>query len=644
MRRPLLSLSAFLLLILPQVAGASMFSLYFNDDAVRAESEILPPPQIRDFVISEMKHWGSAGIVLTDDDIEAAMEGGLESLSSLCTDKVDTQGDPIDLSEMGFAGDDVQEGAGCLGLREVVLSLVRAEQAALRLGDDLLAMSNTSELSMADEPHRPVSVGTMSFLLRRVWSGTGVGLIPWNDDNNDEFEDLDVALGSLDPEQLDAALLRFHYGYFRDVREDDPRFRGIGTDAPNCIRRNTDPLHPEVTPEVRTALCMLAAKLKITGDALAIGEFSTPKLQAANIALWARKDDLGLQWIYPSHFSRLELHRADAYPAIAEEDDGGSVLAYPFSYGGTITSFPGSVRSPLCSRTVGRYGYLCRRPVGDTVDCPLNPQQRSDEETPQNEAVISLVECSEKRSLSIIGPSVCDGIRSLYVDDGRSLTDPQNPGRLNPDLTKADTVDVCSPGTRVTYQDDVASHACYIGLCLAQSMRGHSLVTGRSPVLSNEATSPFLSCVRHDPQLGLYTEAATNSPYPLPTYEGHRLVEEFDREYCLKNGQAARSTLGDCVFDAETVARSPSYDQLALATTAVQGGAAVSTSQKNFLDIAPAIGQRAALEQALPLERKLFAAMADFVRQMADLLTELRRAPLTTVACPWTGPFPQFGT
>jgi hypothetical protein len=56
------------------------------------------------------------------------------------------------------------------------------------------------------------------------------------------------------------------------------------------------------------------------------------------------------------------------------------------------------------------------------------------------------------------------------------------------------------------------------------------------------------------------------------------------------------------------------------------------------LSLATIIGQRAAGEQAHQVERKVFASLATLVQQTADLILELKRAPLTQSACPWTGP------
>jgi hypothetical protein len=63
-------------------------------------------------------------------------------------------------------------------------------------------------------------------------------------------------------------------------------------------------------------------------------------------------------------------------------------------------------------------------------------------------------------------------------------------------------------------------------------------------------------------------------------------------------------------------------------------------SQDHFLELSTIIGQRAVLDQSMDITRKVFAGLSGFVQQIADLLQELSRAPLTQQVCPWTGPLP----
>ncbi len=601
-----------LLLLSPQVVfAASTFDLFW-DESKFSRPSVIPTHQVMQFVINEMRHWEGRGIVIGEDDIKAAMQ---MDLGTLCLNKVDVSDQPLThLQEMGT------EDTGCLALRKAILSLLFSEKEAMELGNDLLSAANGSELSIADEPHRLLRVGALSLILKEIWSGKALGLIPWDTgpDLQRKVDDLDDSLLALTSEELDAVILRFHYGYFRDQREQDPRFSMVGLPVVDALQH-------------------LADELGITGDPKAIGEFTTPGpgagMRTPNVALWARKDDIGLGWIHPPHFSRLQIREADQYPVLADEP-GATTLAYPFNYGGSTPSSP-PVKSPLCSRTVARYGYLCRRVPVSHSEC------QNDEE-----GKISLVECTDEEEVTETkqGPSICLGLDNLYIDDGTPLVEDENPGQLHPDLTPADTAHLCSPETKILYQDDISAHACYIGLCLLQSMSGHTLIPNRNPVLTNETTSPYASCVRADPQLGLYSEAAHDSPYPLPDYIGHQLVQEFDREYCQKTGDAPRPVLGDCAFFSNQVTAQPSYLQHTVTNTLVNEAASVARNQENFLSLATAIGQRVSIDQTVVLERKLFAGLAAFMQQMADLLSELKRAPITTTACPWTGPFQVFGS
>ncbi len=605
-----LSLLLAILLFLPAGAEASMFDLFMEDAKNRGPLGY-PSDQITDFVIDEMQRWGDDGIQLTRDDIRLAYD---DKKNILCQNKVTFTGRPITFA-MGA------EDGGCIGMRDEVMRLVTLEIQADKLGDDLLMATNGSELAISDEPHRPVRMGTLSLVLKRVWSGTGAGLIPWDDDADADFDALDSALSSLDSQDLDRAILRFHHGYFRDSREADPRFSSVATD-------------------IQSSLQAIAATLGITGDPKATGEFNTPPfLQVGNVALWARKDDLGLMWVYPSHSTRLGIKRAADYPLLASGPIA-KVLAYPFSYQGSSSSASSGVASPLCSRTVGRQGYLCRKASVAAAQCTSSSSSSSS----SSNGTISLVECSPiDTKMTVAGPDICRGLANLYLDDGTSLTASGNPGQLNPDLKPADTAKLCSPETKILYPDGISTHACYVGHCLSQSMSGHTLIPNRNATLINEQTSPYLSCIRSDPRLGLYAETAHKTPFSIPPYIGHFLTQDFEREYCIKNGDAARGTLGDCSFRTDTIAQSPSYQGLSAVDTIVRNAGEVAKSQSDFLSIALPLGQRAALDQAIPVNQKLFASMGQFIRQMADLLNDLKRAPLTLTACPWTGPFEEFG-
>ncbi len=603
----LLSLLLACLIFFPEVGHASVFDLHFDDLQKTGESAY-PSNKLMDFIINEMQGWGKNGIYLSYADIKNAVLGILWTAEDdgLCQAKLNTSGQEINFV-LGASD------SGCLDLRTSILSLITAEKDAESLGDDLLMAANGSELSIADETHRPVALGTLSLLLKRVWSGTGVGIIPWDGTADAELLALDTALSGLGQEELEKVILRFHFGYFRDIDEQDPRFSGL-------------------SPAVETALGDIASTLGIIGSGAMVGEFSTPALKRTkNVAFWARKDDLGIHWIYPPHFTRFDIKRADQYP-INRRGSSGSVLAYPFEYTGTVSREGTYIHSPLCSRTVGKQGYLCRK-VPVPPDTCINT----------NTGAISLIECSVTTKETLQGPDICGGLKNLYLDDGTPLVDPENAEHLNPELTPADMTKLCSSGSQVQYKDDITTHACYIGRCLAQSMSGHTLVPNRNTVVTNEATSPYLSCIRADPQLGLYTETGHDPSFILPSYMGHLLVQDFEREYCLKNGDAPRPMFGDCVFRTETLVKAPTQDGAGTMKLILDNATEISINQADFLSRAIEIGHRASHDQTITVEQKLFAIMAKFIRTMADLLLELKRAPITKTACPWTGPFKTFG-
>lgn len=582
--------------------GSTIFDLFY-EESMNASSQVSPPERIAQYIIEEMRSWGDRGIILSVTDIDRAIAGTLfyDGNDGLCQNKTDVAGNSYE-----FVQGAASVPGSCLALQNDILSLLAAEMEAEELGGDLMTLASSAELSVADEPHRPLDMALFSLLLRRVWSGTGASIIPWDGSAATEFASLDATLSALEPEDLDEAVLRFHHGYFRDQRENDPRFVGV-QDA------------------VATDLSAVARALSITGNPNEVGIFSTPLLTAKNVALWARGDDIGLMWIFPTHAFRLTLKEADEYPEFKED---GETLAYPFAYTG-VTPIPGpDGASPLCSRMIGRQGYLCRS-LPETVAGCRNTDDGSN---------TTLVRCSYAPPVTTSGQA-CPGFDHLYTDTGLPLEDPASPGHLNPALTKADYASICSPEQKIIYQDDVTSHACYISLCLQQSMNGHSLIPGRNSVVLNEASSPYLACIRPDPQLGLYTEIAENSPYPLPEYLGQFLVRDFERQYCSKNGDAPQALLGLCSYNDNENAALPISDALANAQITAQIQEWLGKRGEDYNSIAASIGQRAALDQTIELERKMFAKLTHFVQHIADLFLELKRAPLTQSACPWTGMF-----
>ena len=233
---------------------------------------------------------------------------------------------------------------------------------------------------------------------------------------------------------------------------------------------------------------------------------------------------------------------------------------------------------------------------------------------------------------------MCTDFDRLYKDTGQSLLTPD--GKPNTQhLTPIGSANLCDPNTAVLFEHDIPSNACYIGLCVLQTLSGHTLIPGRNSVLVGEESAPYAACIRPDPQLGTYMEVAINSPYPLPMYIGHLLVRDFDREYCLRNGDPPLGLAGLCAFQDSTGARSPDANQYTFAQLLERDDGAIVTDQLQLLVGAAAIGQRAALDQTIETERKVFAAITNFVSQIATLLQSLSRAPLTKTPCPWTGPF-----
>lgn len=585
------------------VVHATMFDTFY-EESQNASADTKPSERIAQFVVKEMESWNTRGIQLTVDDIDVALAAAYaaEGGDGLCDNKVDMAGNPYTF-EFGPASTP----GTCLALRASILSVLNAEREAEELGSDLMTIASSSELAVADEPHRPLDMALYTLLLRRVWSGTGASIIPWDGSADSQFDTLDGHLKALDEEDLEKAVLRFHHGYFRDQREADPRMSGV-------------------MDQIGDDLSDLASALGITGDPQAVGIFATPKLQAKNVALWIRRDDVGLLWIYPTGAFRLNLRPADEYPEFV---NNGESLAYPFAYeGGAPPSGPG-IESPLCSRMIGRQGYLCR---------PLPPTAENCENTDDG-SNITLVKCSEEVTETQSGPEICKGFEKLFSDTGLPLQDPANPGRLNPALTKADYAKICSPENKVIYQDDITSNACYVGLCLLQSMSGHTLVPNRNPVLLNEATSPYLACIRPDPQLGLYTEIAEDSPYPLPEYLGVFLVNDFERQYCSKDGDAPQALLGLCAYNDNANAALPIANPLVNEQVTAASSQFLAARGEDFNAIAASVGQRVALNQTIELERKMFAKLAHFIQHIADLFGELKRAPITQSACPWTGMF-----
>lgn len=591
MKRTALLIGLLLALAAPRVTLAASGDFFHSmfEDTSDTYSSVYPKGAMETFIIEAMREWNDTGIVLTSADIRAAVNGNHKGICS--DDKVDTNGKKIEFTQ-----------ANCYELMTALVSLIRGEQEAVLLAKDLLFITNGSELSVSDEPNRPVHMPHTALLLRRVWSGTGGGIIPWNEDHDDLVSELDTLLS--EESDIDAVIRRFRHGYFRDRRENDPTLQGIG-----------DP--------IRDKLRQLADALGISGDQQAVGEFAVPKL-SNNMGFWARKDDIGLYWVYPIRFKYWNIQPGGTYPRMVSN---GENLAYPYSYEGSNPR--ANIRSPLCSKTTARQGYLCRTLPVDVPNC---------ENTGSDDEVV-LVKCSEKNERHDVGPLICRDLQNLYVDDGTPLTIGNDNSRLNPDLTPADTRNLCTPETKTLYQDEIIGHACFVGHCLEQTMSGNTIIPNRNTTLVSEATSPYLACMRTDPQLGVYTETATDTPYSLPPYIGHELVMNFEQFFCAQNGKTAHPVLGFCRYRDEDRAKNPPKNQAQYIAGLSEESFMVDEDLDTLSEAATAIGYKASLDQSLEVHRKVFAKLTGLVQQVADLLNELKRAPLTKAPCPWTGPF-----
>jgi hypothetical protein len=266
------------------------------------------------------------------------------------------------------------------------------------------------------------------------------------------------------------------------------------------------------------------------------------------------------------------------------------------------------------------------------------PQPPEDCEAP-GDSGISLVMCSEEATQTEVGPKACTDIEKLFDDNGTPLVDPANPGKINPALQPADLDTICDPDKEILYQDDITSHSCYISQCLIQSMNTHTLVPNRNTVVVNEATSPYLACIRTDPQLGKYTEVPHFVPYSFPPYIGHLLTNDYEREYCVTNGNAPHPIAGFCAYRENRKSAMTDTSSIFWGVNTADDADQVSANQEGIGSDAAGIGERAALDQSIGVQTHVFGAIAAFIRQVVDLLLELKTAPLTKTPCPWTGPF-----
>ena len=600
MMRRALSIGIFLCLAFPASAQAATPDLY-RHIAASASSLLtvrVPREPLLSFVLEEMRTWEGVGIRLTADDLAMAYDDNDERL---CTNKTDANGTPLTLSR----GTEAERGPTCAGLKIAIRSLIDSEQRIDALGADLIALTNAADLGVADEPGRPLDITATAGALKRAWSGgTGSTTMELPASATPFVQAVTQALTQeADP---DVAVRRFRHGVLRDQREADPALLQQGT-------------------AVGSALLAFAQHLRSTQAPGVEGVYSVPSLTIPDVTLWARTDDVGLLWTYPTRVSIAGYRRAGAYPTHVQ---GGETLAYPFSYTGTQPQ--ASPLSPLCSRPLARYGYLCRSMPASAPACTPPPGTATE---------ISLVRCS-LTTTTTAGPSLCDGFADLLRrDDGRQLSQPVDATVLA-SFPSLPIDEACTPDAGAIYPDDISTHACYISACLAQSMSGHSLVPGRAPTLMNESTAPFLACMRPDPALGLLAEVARPVPTTVPRYEGHEIVASLERSLCIAAGKGHEPIPGLCADDRDANAANPLRIQSSYAALADTENILAIDRTRRLLGIFPLVGLRAAQDQSAIVMQRALAGVQSIVEQTASLLQSLERAPLPRAACPLTGPLP----
>lgn len=583
-------------IVLPcSVSAASAFDTFWEQSADDAYGTA-PSAVIVDYVIEQATEWGEKGITLQSSDIDAAMRG---DTITLCNDKQDADGADLILAD-GAA----EVANTCRALMFDIQQLVIAEQRAQQLSDDLLGLTTAHELATSDEQRPLVDIPLSIQGMKRLWQGTGSVRLPWDSAADEGLNELKDALGLLSDDELDQVVYRFHHGYFRDQREADPRFDSAGD-------------------RVRSALSLIATQLRIDPNTDVFADIVVPALGTRNVGLWARKDELGLLWVTPTEQPFMRLTLPEQYPVYHEHGDR---LAYPFAYEGSQVP-PTDIRSPLCSRTMGMHGYLCRPlPAGD-ADC-FNPNPND----------FSLVRCSDDTVTVPQNISQCLNAYPLYNDDGTPLYDPDNPGQLNPNLVRAETGSICQPESAIQYPTGVMQNLCYTDVCLRESMSGHSLIPGRNPVLAYESTDPYLACVRPDPQLGLFIETPTASPTPIPQYLGIDLVKDFTASICQVTGSSPHPLSGQCLYDQLLRSAAPQTSQLSQLVRTATEGTDIQLAQERMRSLAVGLGFRSATDQLITVHVTALQPLISFLDTFGSLFRELLQAPPPTAQCPWTGP------
>jgi len=584
-------------LFLPlSVSAASIFDAFWTNTL-----EVMPgsPPSEDsiDFVIESVKTWSYNGIILEKNDVLAALAG---NDIKLCTEKKDTTGKDLNLGLGTAIG-----GSSCKSLQQDIIDLVAAERVAEILADDLLSLSISSELVIADEPREVMDIPIVMQGMKRLWQSSGATILPWDPAADEALNHLKDALYA--EEDIPVMMLKFHHGKFRSDKEADPRFDGVGD-------------------RVGSALQFLADQLGIDPDTDDVQTIIAPPLGVENIRLWLRTDDLGLFWDVPIKEVHPGLIVPEEYPVYHEQGDR---LAYPFFYEGTFNTPPKTL-SPLCSRPMAKLGYLCRPLPEPSSLCK-----------PKDSRAISLVSCPKDPIIKTVEQttSVCLDTYPIYEDDGSTpLYDPNMPGVLNPALSKATPGTICQPEIRVQYPIGILQNLCYTDSCVRESMSGHSLIPGRNPVLAYESMSPYLACIRPDPELGFYSESPNDTATQIPPYLGVDLAIDYIRALCQTTGSVPHPLAGYCAYQDNIRAAVPTTIQADHFGKMAQEQEDVSILQTGVQSLAAISGLRLATSQAVLVHKNALQPLAAFIQQMADLFRELERAPPPDAACPWTGP------
>ncbi len=594
-----LLLSAILLAATASHASASWGEVYFNFyNAAKEEAQFQSDlsPELMEYVLSTMNNNQNNPMTLSASDVQAALRG---EFFTLCQNQSET----YTLSQ-------------CTQINEDIRYLVQSEKEIQALADDLLTIANSSELVAGDEAHRPNSFGVQTAAFSVIWTGTGASTLQWPEDDavQDAWDNLEQALQS-EGSNIEKVVARFHFGLFRILREEQAGWT-------------------ELEPygdQVRSALEELANVLDITQDNVGkedLGEYATPTVSTVkNIAVWAREDDIGLNFIYPEHQPRFSVEIPRAYPIYYSGGTltGGTILSYPYRYNAeelpelSEENVRKNLASPLCSRISGAHGYLCRSVEDASKNCPT---------VPDNDFAIHLITCGERETIINPGITVCSGANLMSQFDVR----------LNGQVVKpapGQNLEVCTPGTFTTFDSSFVTNSCFVGFCLKQSFNEHSLVGGRNPIAVMESTSPYLSCMRPDPQLGMLGELPPVAATVLPQYIGHFAVQAFDHEQCERTGSPP-GVSGVCKYRSNRTFAMPFLSFLASPLN--EGQQALTDQAQAFLkDAATAIGQQYAVNQAVPVYEKLIKSLAQGVNAISDVILELQDAPLSTVACPWSG-------